>query len=563
MKDERMSFVLGAGLILVVTLVAYVPAMRGEFIWDDDIYIADNQMIKSSDGLYRFWFTAEASDYWPLTGSAEWLEWRLFGNRAEGYHVVNVLLHAVNAVLVWITLRRLKLPGAWLAGLVFAIHPVNVATAAWVSEQNSTLSMLLYLTAIFLYLKFDEEGRWRWYTCSLAAFLLALLSKTTAVMLPLVLLGCGWWLHSKVGRKQLLCSVPFFGLSLTAGIVTIWFQSPRVLEGQTILAGGFLSRLAAACQVPWFYLYKALLPCRLSAVYPQWKVGWPRGLAYLPGIALAGCLILFWRNRMSWGRPFLFGVGYFVVALFPVLGFFKQTYHRYSLVADHWQYIAIVAPIALVVAAGVAASSRYGERGKYVGVLVSVAGLVVLGVATWTRAGVYENSGTLWLDTVAKNPNAWVAHYNLGNALLQENRIQEAVKHYERALEIKPDYREAHNNLAFLLLQDGKINEAIAHLEQVARINPDSATGHYNLGNAYLQAGRGQDATGQYEQAVQLSPDYVQAHVNLGFALAQRGKFDDAVRHWEAALRLDPGNQDAQRGLERVRNIKSSGAPTS
>jgi tetratricopeptide (TPR) repeat protein len=589
--------IVSASLIVLVTVLVYVPVMRGGFIWDDDNYIADNQMIKASDGLYRFWFTAEAADYWPLTGSVEWVEWRLWGNQPAGYHLTNILLHAFNAVLVWITLRRLEIPGAWLAGLVFGIHPVNVDTAAWVSEQNNTISMLFYLTAIILYLRFDEGGRWRWYGCSLASFLLALLSKTTVVMLPVVLLGCVWWLHGKVVRKQLLCSAPFFGLSLTAGLVTIWLQSPRVLEGQAILKGGFLSRLAAACQAPWFYWYKALLPCRLSAVYPQWNVDWSQGFSYLMGIVLAGLLILFWRNRRSWGRPLLFGVSYFVVVLFPVLGFFKQTFHRYSLVADHWQYVAIAAPISLVIAAGVVVCSRHGERGKFVGVFASLIALFVLGVATWTRAGVYENSESLWRDTVEKNPSAWVAHYNLGTALLRENKLQDAIKHYKRALEIKPDYLEGRNNLAVILFQAGKIddavahlkeaarispnsaeiqqnlgsallmagrpNDAIVHLEQVVRINPDSAAGHYNLGNAFFQAGKGQDAIGQYEQAVRLSPDYVQAHVNLGFALAQRGRLDEAVQHWKIALRLDPSNQDAERGLERVQKngLSTSRAP--
>jgi protein O-mannosyl-transferase len=550
-----------AFLVVVVTILVYQPVWHGGFIWDDEIYITDNYIFKTGNTICRLWLTTEAADYWPLTASVEWLEWRLWGDHAVGYHLVNLFLHAANAVLVWMVLRRLRIPGAWLAALLFAIHPVNVATVAWISEQNSTLSMVFYLVSIILYLRFDDERRWLWYGLSLAAFLLALLSKTSVVMLPVVLLGCVWWVRGTIGWKDLMRSLPFFSLSAAAGMVTIWFQSPRVLEGQTVLTGGFLSRLAAACQAPWFYLYKALLPCRLSAVYPQWNVDWPRGLSYLMGIALAACLIIFWRNRKGWGRPLLFGVGYFVVVLFPVLGFFKQTFHRYSLVADHWQYIAIAAPIALAVAAGVTTCNRYGERGKYVGVLASMTAVVALGVATWARAGVYENSGTLWRDTVAKNPNSWVAHYNLGNALLQENMIQDAVKHYKQALEIKPDYLQAHNNLAFLLLQDGKIDDAIAHLEQVVRINPDSATGHSNLGNAYLQAGRGRDATGQYEQAVQLSPNYVQAHVNLGFVLAQRSRFDEAVRHWEAALRLDPSNQDAKRGLERVQHIRSANSP--
>jgi hypothetical protein len=149
------------------------------------------------------WFTTESQEYYPLTGSLWWLQWRVWGQNAAGYHVVNVLLHAANAVLVWMALRRLNVRGAWLAGLVFAIHPVNVATVTWISELKNTLSMLFFLVAILLYLRFANAGHWRWYAASLAAFLLALLSKAAVVMLPLVLLGCIWWIRRHARWKDM------------------------------------------------------------------------------------------------------------------------------------------------------------------------------------------------------------------------------------------------------------------------------------------------------------------------------------------------------------------------
>jgi protein O-mannosyl-transferase len=379
-----------------------------------------------------------------------------------------------------------------------------------------------------------------------------------------VLLGCVWWRRGRIRGPEVARSLPFFALSLVLGLATIWFHHNRalVMGGLAAQTGGILSRAAAAGSALWFYLYKAILPWNLCAIYPKWSINASLWISYLPGAALLGCFAMFWWKRATWGRPLLFGLGYFAVMLFPVLGFVYISFHEYSLVADHWQYQAIVGVIALIVAAGVTACHRMGERGPSIGILASVGVVMALGVATWRRSTIYGDSESLWRDTVVKNPNMWVAHYNLGNAYMQGGRIQEATREYEQAVRLKPDSVEPQSNLALTLLQAGRVDEAIPHLERVVRINPGFAEGHYDLANAYLQARRAQDAIGDYEQAVRLNPDYVEAHVNLGFALAQRGKFDEAVQHWETALRLDPGNQNAQRGLDRVRSLKSSNVPT-
>jgi tetratricopeptide (TPR) repeat protein len=464
----------------------------------------------------------------------------LWGNNTTGYHVVNVLLHAVNAVLVWIVLQRLKIPGAWLAGLVFAIHPVNVATVAWISEQKNTLSMLLYAVTILFYLSFDEKSRWGWYALSLVAFVLALLTKTAVVMLPVVLLGCVWWLRGRVRWKDFLCTVPFFVLSLVMGLVNIWFEYHRASGGQAVRTAGFTSRLAAAGWVPWFYLCKAFLPLNLTVIYPQWHINAARWISYIPGMALVGSFALFGWKRETWGRALLFALGYFVATLFPVLGFFDQPFYRYSLVADHWQYYSIVGVIALAVAAGQRICRRMGERGRDVGVLASVAILVTLGAATWTRTRVYADPQTLWRDNVAKNPNAWLAHNSLGVALMDQGRAQEAVTQYEKALHIKADYAEAHNNLGVALVKEGKLRDAIGHYEQALQINPDYAVAHCNLGAALVDEGMLRDAIRHYEQALQINPDYAVAHYNLGNALHQAGRFDDAIRHYEQAVQINP-----------------------
>ena len=586
MKNAWRSPGAGVALLILLTVAAYLPVMHAGFIWDDGALITGNPMIKANDGLYRFWFTTEPDDYWPLTSTAWWLEWRLWGDNPTGYHLVNVLLHAVNAVLVWMILQRLKIPGAWMAGLVFAIHPVNVATVAWISEQKNTQSMLFYELAILSYLKFDEQNRWHWYGFSLAAFLLALLSKAAVVMLPAVLLGCVWWTRGQLRWKDFLRAVPFFILSAGLGLVTVWFQYHRVMGGHPVRTEGFAGRLAAAGCVPWFYLSKALLPVDLMVIYPRWQIDASRWVFYLPGIALLGWLIVFWWKRDTWGRPLLFALGYFVATLFPVLGFFDLGFYRYSLVADHWQYIAIVAPIALAVAGGMVAS----RQSQNVGVMAGTVVILVLGAATCERSCTYQSDETLWRDTVAKNPRSWLAHTNLGETALQAGMEREALEHYEQALRIKPDYAPAHYDLGLMLwragktreavehweqalrsepdlaaahytlgvalIQAGRTNEAMQHWEQTVRIDPDDAEAHNDLGSALFAAGRIREAIEHYERAVQLKPDFAEAHCNLGGALWQAGKVNDAIGHYEQALRIKPDLTEARNALARLRAVQ-------
>jgi protein O-mannosyl-transferase len=538
-----------AKLLVGLTIIAYLPALCGGFVFDDGPLIIMNRLVRAHDGLHRFWFTTEAADYYPLTQSLWWFQWRVFGYHAIGYHAVNILLHMANAFLVWMILLRLKIPGAWLAAMIFAIHPVNAATVAWISEQKNTLSMLFYAVAILLYLKFYEDGRWRWYGFSLATFLLALLSKTAVVMLPVVLLGCMWWMHGRLQWKDWLCSMPFFVISLALGLVTIWFQNHRALQGHVVRGDDFLAHLAMAGWVPWFYLYKALLPVNLILMYPKWPIDASRWISYAPGALLVVCFGVFWWERRTWGRALLFGLGYFVVLFFPVLGFFDQGFYTYSLVADHWQYFSIIGVIALAVGAGEALSRRIGDQHRRRGTIVAGAILAILVAATWQRSCVYASEETLWQDTVSKNPRAWRAYINLGTALAHAGKSEAAIECYERALAIEPDSAEAHNNFGNALLRQGKIPEAIGHFEQALRIKPDYAEPHGNLGNALMQLGKNTEAISQFEQALQINPDLAEVQNNLANALVQQGQVTEAVEHYQRALRIYPDFAEAHLNL--------------
>jgi len=548
LKRRPGTFALWSGLTVFITLVSYWPALHGGFVWDDSM-IVQNRMITSSDGLYHFWLTTQAPDYYPLTWSLWWIEWRLWGNNAMGYHAANILLQLANALLVWLVLRRMRIPGSWFAAAVFAIHPVNVATVAWISEQKNTLSMLWYLISILLYLRFDEDARWRWYALSLAAFLLALLSKAAVVMLPVVLLGCLWWRRGRIRRNDVVRVVPFFVLALVLGLVTVWFQSHRVLGGHATRTDSPVTRLVVAGWVPWFYLYKDLWPFNLSVIYPKWQINVLHWVSYLPGIAILGSLALFWWKRNSWGRAPLFGIGYFVVTLFPVLGFFDQGFYGVSLVADHWQYFSMVGIIALAIGTATRIYQQWGQIGRYAGLSVGAVVLVVLGTAARTRSGVYADSRTLWQDTLAKNPGAWLAHNNLGYLFAGEGDLVDAAQHYEEALRLHSEYSAAHNNLGTVLVRNGKLSEAIEHLMRAAQIEPDWSATHNNLGIAFLQAGETEKAIEEFQQAIRYAPDYVEAYENLANALVKMGRKREAIEDYKKATVLSPDFAQAHNNL--------------
>ncbi len=513
--------------------------------------LTENHLVKAGNGLYRYWFTTESAEYYPLTGTLRWLEWRLWGMSPMGYHVVNVLLHAINSVLVWIVLRRLKILGAWLTALVFAIHPVSVATVAWISEQKNTLSMLFYAVAILLYLQFSEEGRWRWYGLSLAAFALALLSKTAVVMLPVVLLGCVWWMRGKVRAKDFFQTAPFFVLSLVLGVVTIWFQYTHRLKPLAIQPESFAFRLATAGWAPWFYLSKALLPVDLMMVYPKWKVDTHHWVSYLPGIILIGALMVLWWKRNTWGRPLLFGLGYFVIMLFPVLGFFYQSFYRYSMVADHWQYYSIVGVIGLAVAAATVIGRRLDRQQQSWGAVAGLAVLLALVSATWDRADAYGSEERLWQDNVSKNPQAWVARYNLGNTLLQAGRFDKAIVQLQEAERLKPDHAGVHSDLGIALAQADRVPEAIGEFEQALQFDPYFFEAHGNLAHALILLGRVPEAISHWEQALKIQPDSAEAHYDLGLALERMGRQGEASEQYRLALKYKPDMVDAQNALVR------------
>lgn len=541
--------------LLAVTLVLYLPSYSAGFIWDDDAMVTENPLIKASDGLWRLWFSTEAPDYFPLVSTLLWTEWRLFGNNPAGYHIVQALLHGGAAVLLWRVLERLRVPGAWWAALIFAVHPVNVETVSWITETKNTLPMVLYLASALCYLRFEDGGGRRFYAGSVGLFLLALLGKTSVVMLPPVLLLLAWWRRGRIGRVDLLCSVPFFSLSLVLGLVTVWFQSHRAIVNTVIREDGFASRLAVAGRAVWFYLAKALMPVDLSFVYPRWSVSPASVAAWIPLAALgivAG--VALWK-RQGWGRHLLAGFGYYVLSLLPVLGFVNIYFMRYSLVADHWQYVAMPGVIALAVGAVAWAVRGLPRHQAAVGAAAAAAVLFVL---SWNQQQIYASNERLFTDVLDKNPGAWIAHNNLGLVYAHRGELEKAAGHYVKALELKPGLADAHLNLGNVYAAQKRDGEAVASYLKSLGLAENFRT-RDALGEAYLRQGKVAEARAEFARAVQLQPNFARAHANLAEVSARENNWPEAVRAGQEAVRLAPARPEFSSTLARA--LMSSGRP--
>jgi tetratricopeptide (TPR) repeat protein len=649
LQNPRWRAWLFGSLLVLGAILVYQPVWQAGFVFDDDLHIKQNRMLFAADGLRQIWFSRDSPQYYPLVFTSFRLEAMLWGLNPAGYHWVNMLLHAASAVLLWRVLRRMNLPGAWLAGAIFAVHPVNVESVAWISERKNTLAMVFFLLSILWYVRDEEEVRspeskvqslersvsggqtgvfyvprftfhvsrllaHPFYVLSLAAFLCALFSKIAVAPLPLVLLGLAWWReqprpgkqntsasgpeppshdpisrithHGLVFTRHSTRTLPYFALSLAAGLISLWFEHQRNLS-ELVRADGFWGRLAGAGWAIWFYLGKAVAPVRLMPIYPLWKIDPANAWSYLPLLlALAG-LALLWRYRRGWGRAWLLGAFYFLVMLLPVLGFLDIGFMSYSLVADHWQYFAIIGPIALLSSQLKVESSKFKAAAAVV--------LAILSFLTWRQSAIYTDWEAFWSGTLAANPACWRAHYILGDLLLTEKgQVDEAITHYEKALELQPGYAPLHINLGNALRQKGQIQPALAHYQKAVELQPGLAEARCNLGDTLLQLGQDDQGIAQfqraletashiqnkisdraalarihlvlanallfrkgqvdeaivhYRSALEIQPDLAEAHNNLGTALARKGSQHEAIAQYEAALSLRPDSPEPHNGL--------------
>src|SRR5437773_7114811 len=410
-------------ILAVVTMLAYQPAWHGGLLWDDNANIASPEL-RSLDGLRRIWFEPRATQqYYPLLYSSSWLQQRLWGDSPTGYHLVNLLLHIGCVVLVLKILRLLRIPGAALAAILFALHPVNVETVAWITDRKNTLSGVFGLAATLWYLKFDESRSGRSYALALGLFLLGLLSKTAIVTLPLALPVIFWWKRGAISwRRDVVPVIPFLVLSAAAGLMTSWVEYGNIAYRARALDLSLVERCLIAGRAFWFQFRNLFWPSNLMFVYPRWNINAAVWWQYLFPIAVVALLLILWTLR-RWSRAPLAGVLVYIFLLLPSLGFLNIFFFIYSFVADHWQYLAclgIITPCASGIVL-LARQSKSWQAWLERGTTLLLAGVLFL--VTWQQSRMYTNAETLYQTTVARNPGCWMAYNNLGNIMYQANRI--------------------------------------------------------------------------------------------------------------------------------------------
>jgi len=538
--------------LAAATIMAYRPAWNGGFLWDDDAYITNNELLTAPNGLRRIWLSFDSpSQYFPLTYTSFRIERALWGLNPSGYHWTNIFLHVANALLVWRLLARLKLPGAWLAAAIFALHPVQMESVAWITERKNVLMGFFFLLTLLAWIAFTDESTrrpWRFYALAVILYALALSAKTTACTLPAALLLILWLQKKPIGKRRLIQILPFLILGFSMGLVAVWWERYHQGTHGPLFALSPLERTLVASHAVWFYLGKLLWPSNLIFIYPKWTIAATRALDYtwlLAGVAL--CFVIYLARRYL-GRGVEVAAVFFVATLSPVLGFIMLYTFRYTFVADHYQYLACIAPIALF-SAGTARLADVFTRARPFILSAAACLTAALWALTWRQSAMYGDIEALWRTTLAKNPNCWMAHNNLGIVLFQKGEIDEAVSHYRATLNLQPDFWDADYNLGTALLKKGEVDEAIAYCTRAVTIAPNDPDAQVALGNSLAQKEQVDDAIAHYKKALAIRPDYFIAHYALAHIFLEKGEIDAAVFHSRAAVSIQPQNADAHTNL--------------
>ena len=549
------SFQLPAGwwqsaLIILAGLFIYAPVFHGSWLIDDHLELTDNHVVQDPAGLPKIWHGDAGAEYLPLKTSVQWLLWQTFGGNPIPYHLSSIALHLLSAFLLWRLFGRLGMRHAWIGGLLFVAHPILVESVSWVAEFKNTLSLTVLLLSMLTWQSFDEHRRRGNYAASLALFAAALLCKTSVVMWPVVILLYAWWKRGSIRRSDLKLSLPFFAISFLAGLLSIYTQTHWAIRTESYPLGGITSRLALAGMEIVFYLWKIVLPVNLLPMYPQWRIDPPAVWDFLPWPFLLAVSYWLWTKRKTrWAAALCLGLGFFVVNLFPVLGFFRISYMRISWVSDHFVYVSSVGIIGLF-AAGLSLAYNHLslERRSYARFIGWIA-LACLVLASRLHAEVYSGLEPLSRYTVQRNPDAWLAHQLYAATSQQHGDFDTALTQANEAVRLRPDIAETQNSLGMALDSKGQFQAASKHLQAAARIAPHNGAIRQNLARCLLEAGQYELALEEYLPLLEQFPRDPSIHSNAGACLYNLNRFDDAADQFRQALAINPALSSVRANL--------------
>jgi protein O-mannosyl-transferase len=540
-------------LLFVLAILPFLPAINGEFTWDDDQWLVNNAAVHAWNGLGLIWNPfLQSLHFYPVTFTLLWLEHKIWALNPLGYHVSNMLTHAGGTVFLWLCLRRLKLKGAWLAALVWAVHPVQAESVSWVAEIKNTLSGFFYFAAFWAYLCFERIGdesendepaaplrrRWGFYAAALICFVVALLAKTVVCTLPAALVLILWWQRRRLSLRMLLPIVPLLivGLSIAA-----WSarqeSADLVVGGADALFFTRLERCIIAGKDFWFYLRTLVVPFPLMPIYPCWTYATGDILNFLPLFAaflLAGVLGMI-RKTTGWWP--LVGLLFFVGTLLPALGFFNFFTMHYTFVADHYQYLACAGIIVPLVELGVR------KLDSFAAARVAAAFIcLVMMTTTAFYASRFQTNFQLWSWNVAWNPAAFTAQHNLAIAYFNRGDESTGNQHLDIALEEQPQDDNIQRSVGKRSLAQGDYAGALVHFQRAQEERPHYGITYMLIGDTYLRMGRLPDALAAYEKSISVDGNDSQYYVAYAAALKKDRQFDRAADAYSTALRLSPGN---------------------
>ena len=553
----RQTLLVSAALMLLV-LIAYLPSLNAGFIWDDDDYLTENRVVQDPSGLWKIWFEPQLSpQYYPLTQTSFWLDVRLWGLNPLPFHLENILLQGLNAALLWLVLSHIGVPGALLAAALFGIHPVNVESVAWVTERKNVLSGLFYLLTTLAWLRFrpldEAEGagadrKGLWYGLSLVLFLCAMFSKVTTVTWPAVILLLVWWKKGRIERRDILPVIPFLLLGAVVGLGVTWWEKHFVGAKGYEWAFSVSDRILIAGRTLCFYAEKIFWPWKLTFIYPRWQIDSANLFQWAWPLSAVGTLAALWLGRHRLGRGPVTAALYFTGNLAPVLGFLNIYWMRFSFVADHFQYLATIGPIALA-----AALIGRAAAGRTTLALVCSGAILITGAGlTWNQSRIYLDQETLWKDTLAKNPSAWIAWTNLGTFVLQSGRVGEAEEYFNASLLLKEDQPVAYNGLGTVYENQGRLPEAAASFRRAISLD-QAAEYHSNLGFVLAKQQLFQEALNAHHMALKINPSYANALFGIASVHETLGQYVQAADYWRKFISSASDPQWIQLARERLR----------